>query len=92
MTHYMGIGLVAGFLTTIAFVPQAIKSFKTKNTEGISLLMYLCFVSGVVLWMLYGVLVKDIPILLCNIVTFIFSSPVLICIIINKKKGGKWRG
>ncbi len=88
----MGVGLVAGFLTTIAFVPQAIKSFKTKNTEGISLLMYLCFVSGVVLWMLYGVLVKDIPILLCNIVTFIFSSPVLICIIINKKKGGKWRG
>ncbi|MES2614516.1 MAG: SemiSWEET transporter [Bdellovibrionota bacterium] len=84
MNSVLLIGSVAGFLTTISFAPQVIKILKTKNTEGISILMYACFVTGVVLWIIYGSLIKDIVLTCCNIVTFLLSSPVLYWLIKNK--------
>ena len=71
------IGFVAAFLTTVSFVPQAIMVIKTKDTKGISLVMYSLFVAGVFLWIVYGYFIQDMAILIANIVTFCFASIVL---------------
>lgn len=72
------VGYVAAFLTTLSFLPQALKTIKEKNTEGISLSMYSMFTTGVFFWLIYGVFVKDIPIIVANTVTFILAVTILI--------------
>lgn len=71
------IGNIAAMLTTLSFLPQAFKVIKTKNTEGISLLMYTMFVLGVFLWSIYGYMIGDMAILLSNAITFILAIVVL---------------
>ncbi|RDH41487.1 SemiSWEET transporter [Zooshikella ganghwensis] len=71
------IGFIAAFLTTFSFLPQAIKTISTKNTDGISLSMYILFVMGVSFWILYGIFISDLAILSANIVTLLLSSPIL---------------
>jgi MtN3 and saliva related transmembrane protein len=71
------IGLLAACLTTISFLPQAIKIICTKQTHGISLLMYVLFCLGVLLWLIYGLIILDLPIILANAVTLALSSIVL---------------
>jgi len=71
------IGFIAAILTTSAFIPQALKTIKTKHTRDLSLIMYLAFSSGVLLWLIYGIILKDLPIILANSVTFIFASIIL---------------
>ena len=71
------IGLIAAFCTTIAFLPQAVKTIRTKNTTGISLLMYVIFSSGIVLWFIYGLLISNRPIIFSNGITSIFAFTVL---------------
>jgi MtN3 and saliva related transmembrane protein len=71
------LGLVAACGTTIALLPQTIKSIKTKQTKDISLGMYVLFVVGVFLWLIYGILIKDLPVILANAVTLIFASTIL---------------
>ncbi|WP_212905368.1 SemiSWEET transporter [Clostridium polyendosporum] len=78
--------MLAACLTTFSFLPQAIKVIKTKDTKGISLAMYSMFVLGVFCWMLYGIQVKDVPIIGANFVTFIFAGIVLIFKIKSKDK------
>jgi|GEM_PF-914212 len=56
------VGLVAGTLTTISFLPQAIKTWKTKSTKDISLAMFLCFCLGVILWLFYGFYTDNLPV------------------------------
>ena len=51
---YEIIGLVAAFITTASFLPQVFKTYKTKDTSGLSLTMYLTFFVGIVLWLIYG--------------------------------------
>lgn len=70
-------GYAAAFLTTAAFVPQAWKSWKTRDLSGISLPMYAMFTTGVALWMLYGVSLRSAPIILANAVTFALAALVL---------------
>jgi MtN3 and saliva related transmembrane protein len=65
------IGLIAGFLTTISFIPQVHKSFITKSVKDFSWLYLLIFGTGVFFWFVYGISLNSIPILLANIVTFI---------------------
>jgi MtN3 and saliva related transmembrane protein len=72
------IGLVAGTLTTIAFVPQLTKTWKSKSAQDISLGMFLLFCSGVLLWLIYGVLIDALPVILANTVTLILSGAILI--------------
>jgi len=74
------IGFVAAFFTTIAFLPQAIKVFKTKKTKDISIWMFLIFTTGVFLWLIYGILTFDFPIIFANLVTFILSFFILVCL------------
>ncbi len=80
------IGYLSAFLTSVSFLPQAIKTIKTKNTEGISLLMYLLFVTGVVGWTIYGFLIKNNVIIIANIFTTIVASMVLLVKIYNTFK------
>ena len=77
------IGYVAAVLTTGAFLPQAIKVIKTRNTKGISLYMYIFFVLGVSLWAVYGFLINDLAIILANCVTLFFALIILNFIIVN---------
>ncbi|MBU1026340.1 MAG: SemiSWEET transporter [Candidatus Margulisbacteria bacterium] len=67
------IGMSAASLTTIAFLPQVIKAFKSKHTKDLSLLMYLVLSFGLVLWLCYGILMNSLPVILANSVTLSFS-------------------
>ena len=72
------IGFFAAFCTTIAFLPQAIKVYKTKSTKDISLYMFLIFTIGVLSWLIYGFIINDWPVILANAVTLILSFFILI--------------
>jgi MtN3 and saliva related transmembrane protein len=71
-------GYFAALLTTLSFLPQTIKTIKEKNTEGISLLMYSMFTAGVFLWLLYGLLMRDFPIIVANGITFVLALTILV--------------
>ncbi len=71
------IGLIAASLTTIAFLPQVIKTWRTKSAKDLSLGMFATFTTGVLLWLIYGLLVNDLPIILANIFTLSLSSIIL---------------
>ena len=72
------IGLVAAALTTIGFIPQAVKTIKTRNTQDLSLHMYIILTVGVFSWLAYGILTADLPVILANAVTSIFIVTILI--------------
>ena len=79
MTHLHDVvGYAAGFLATIAFVPQVTKTFKARSAGDISLGMYVLFCTGVGLWLLYGVLIVSWPVILANFVTLVLSGAVLV--------------
>lgn len=71
------IGAVAATLTTVSFVPQALKTFRTRDVSGISLGMYSLFAAGVALWLAYGVLLRDWPIIIANAITLALACAVL---------------
>jgi MtN3 and saliva related transmembrane protein len=71
------IGYGAAILTTAAFVPQAYKSWNSRDLTGISLSMYSLFTLGVTLWLIYGISLQNWPIILANLVTLILASLVL---------------
>ncbi|MCT4700008.1 SemiSWEET family sugar transporter [Tenacibaculum haliotis] len=73
MDFYETLGLLAATLTTASFLPQVYKTWKTKSTEGLSLVMYSVFFIGIVLWLIYGIHLKSIPMILANSVTAISS-------------------
>lgn len=72
------IGLCAAFCTTVSFLPQAARAVRTRDTSGISLWMYVLFCAGVSLWLAYGVLRHDVPVILANAVTLATSGTVLV--------------
>lgn len=72
------VGFAAAVLTTASFLPQAIKTIRTKNTGGISLFMYSLFASGTLLWFLFGLFSNNMPVTIANEVTFVFAVIILI--------------
>lgn len=70
-------GYPAAFLTTIAFVPQAWQSWRSRDLSGISLPMYALFTLGVALWLGYGLVIGSLPIIAANAITLALSSVVL---------------
>jgi len=70
-------GYPAAFLTTLAFVPQAWQSWRTRDLSGISLPMYAMFTSGVALWLGYGLVIGSLPIIAANAITLVLASVVL---------------
>jgi MtN3 and saliva related transmembrane protein len=78
MTLNLCIGSIAAVCTTLAFVPQVIQSWRTRDLSGISLPMYTIFTTGVLLWLIYGILIRDWPVIIANAVTAILASVVLL--------------
>ncbi|MCX7143188.1 MAG: SemiSWEET transporter [Proteobacteria bacterium] len=72
------IGMIAGALTTIAFVPQVWRVWKTRSTKDISLGMYLVFTTGVVFWLAYGLMLGAWPIIVANAITLALTGTVLV--------------
>ena len=77
MTYVTLIGMAAAVLTTIAFLPQVIRTWKTRSTADISLVMFVTYVTGIVLWLLYGLMLHDLPLIFSNAVTLVFSGTIL---------------
>jgi MtN3 and saliva related transmembrane protein len=72
------VGYLAGALTTAAFVPQVVKSWRTRSVADLSLGMLLMFSTGVALWLLYGCLGHAVPIIAANSVTLLLTLPLLV--------------
>lgn len=72
------IGIAAAILTTAAFAPQAIQAWRTRSTRDVSLTMFLLMVSGILLWLVYGILIGDLPLILANAVTLLLAGAILV--------------
>ena len=79
-------GYFAAVLTTAAFLPQLIKTLKTKKAEDVSLITLIMFLCGVGSWIIYGYKISSLPILMANIITFILNLFILISKIYYSKK------
>jgi len=71
-------GYIAAILTTAAFLPQLIKTLKTKKAEDVSLVTLIMFIVGVLCWIIYGYKISSIPILLANLITLLLNLLILI--------------
>lgn len=76
-TATLAVGLAAGTLTTLAFVPQVIRVFRTRSTRDISLPTFVALVLGTVLWLVYGILLDELPLIAANGVSLALVSAVL---------------
>ena len=72
------IGFMAGALTTGSFLPQVIKIIKMKETRDISLIMYIAIAVGISLWLVYGIMLGELPIILSNIVSLVLIFTILV--------------
>ena len=75
--HIETLGYIAAFLTTAAFLPQTIKTIKSRDTASISLAMYVMFTTGIALWLGYAFLIESMPMIIANIITFVLSATIL---------------
>ena len=71
-------GYFAAILTTLAFLPQLIKTLITKKAEDVSLITLIMFITGLIFWIIYGYKISSVPILAANIITFILNFLILI--------------
>ena len=77
MDTISAIGYLAAVLTTVSFIPQVIRTIRTRDTQAISLAMYIMFSCGVAFWCAYGILLQAWPIILANGITLSLASVVL---------------
>lgn len=78
MDYVTLIGSIAGVLTTISLLPQVIKTWKEKSAKDLSLTNYLMLCSGMILWLIYGLLKRDTALIAANSVSILFSSTLII--------------
>ena len=79
-------GYLAAILTTLAFVPQLIKTLKTKKADDVSLTTLIMFLTGVAAWIIYGIQISSKPILIANIITFLLNFLILVFKLIYSKE------
>lgn len=72
------LGVLAACCTTFSFLPQAIKTIREKDTSGISAAMYSIFTTGTILWLAYGLMTNNLPIILANAITSILAAVILV--------------
>jgi MtN3 and saliva related transmembrane protein len=89
MDQFIVIGLVAGLITTLGYVPQVIKGYRSGSMEDVSILMPLVLILGMSLWLVYGIILRDIPIMLWNAVSVILNSGMFILKIRYERRKGK---
>jgi MtN3 and saliva related transmembrane protein len=70
-------GLLAAFCSTAAFLPQVVKTWRTRSTKDISIVMFMVLVIGILLWLAYGIMIQDIPLIVANSVTLLFAGTIL---------------
>lgn len=80
------VGIIAGILTSVSMIPQLIKVIREKNVEDISLLMLLVLISGLSLWVWYGFIKGELPIIVSNAFAVLVNISLLICYIMYSKK------
>jgi len=78
MTIATFIGFIAGTLTTVSFVPQVLKTFRTKRCDDLSFGMLSAYASGVCLWLVYGIFLWSAPIIVANLVTLCLLVPLVV--------------
>lgn len=71
------LGLFAGACTTFSFVPQLIKILRSRSTSDISLWMYIVISSGILMWLIYGLLIADLPIIIANAIALFITITIL---------------
>lgn len=71
------VGLIAGSLTTLAFLPQLLKTWRSRSAEDISSSWLVTFTVGISLWLLYGILIRSVPVILSNSVTLVLTLMIL---------------
>lgn len=76
-TTASAVGYAAAILTTISFVPQVLKVWRTRSARDVSLGMYSLFTLGIFTWLVYGVLIESWPVILANFVTLVLAGTVL---------------
>ncbi len=79
-------GYFAAILTTLAFIPQLIKTLKTKKADDVSLTTLIMFLTGVAAWIIYGIQISSKPILIANIITFLLNFLILVFKLIYAKE------
>jgi len=79
------LGMLAGLLSTVAFIPQVLKVWRTESTKGISRTMYILYIFGLVLWIFYAYLIQSIPLLITEIVTVIMAAYILFMKLKNQR-------
>jgi MtN3 and saliva related transmembrane protein len=77
MSYISLVGFGAGTLCTLAYLPQALHSFRTKSVRDLSLSMLLSLNAGLLLWVAYGFLIHSLPLILPNAITFFLAFPLL---------------
>jgi MtN3 and saliva related transmembrane protein len=78
MDYVTLVGLLAGTLTTIAFIPQLQQTWRTRSAQDVSLGMLITFVTGVFLWLIYGLMLGALPVILANVITLVLTLAILI--------------
>lgn len=78
-------GYIAGICTAIVFLPQAVKTIRSQDVTGLSLLSYLIYCIGMISWILYGVYLHSVQMIIFNTLSLVFAAPILYLIIRNKK-------
>lgn len=78
MDYVTLVGLLAGTLTTIAFIPQLQQTWRTRSAQDVSLGMLITFVTGVFLWLVYGLMLGALPVILANVITLVLTLAILI--------------
>lgn len=73
----MIVGTIAAVCTTVSFLPQVVKIYRTKHTSDLSLPMYVIFSFGVLMWLCYGFITNSLPIILANAITLILAIYIL---------------
>ncbi|MBI5449948.1 MAG: SemiSWEET transporter [Gammaproteobacteria bacterium] len=77
MTAFDWIGTLAGTLTTVAFIPQVLKTWRSRSAHDISLFMFILFSCGVLLWLVYGVVLHSWPMIIANGITLLLALSML---------------
>lgn len=78
MDASVSVGLAAGFLTTVAFIPQVTRIWRSKSAKDVSLSTFLAFTVGVGLWLVYGVMLQEVAMILWNSVTLLLAIAIVV--------------
>lgn len=72
------VGYIAAIFTTVSFIPQVLLTWKTRRTEGVSLVMYCILTVGIACWLIYGLQIAAMPVIVANAVTLVLTCFILI--------------